>query len=349
MRLPHLVLVTALVALPLAGCLGDESPSPAAPAARNEPLANGATLAEGAAAVATLAEKLASDPANASADAPVWSVGDAWDYTGLRGGEPTGSGTLVVAQASAATYTLLATGADLATADAVFDISYVGPVRVADLAGAQEGTAVKFFDFPLRDGKSWTATWDGNAVTIVAKANPSIATPAGTHAGYDITASLEDGTVHATYDYVPALKWWSRIAFSEGWELRIDAAKSNWTGEALRGVANPLFDLAPVGPLTNTPAEAFTVAPEQDALVLILSGFTNIQARAIVLQDPSGAPVFLPGGDDVYVAPQPSGEFRSETLPATPGSWHVAMLGAHDPDGFVSLRGFEVALERIAV
>lgn len=349
MRPLSLLSIALAAALPLAGCLGGGD-VPAATSAQPEPLSNGAGLANDLEDALSLAELLAQDPANATVAAPVWSVGDAWSFATQQAdgaGEPV---TLAVTASNGQSYTLLPTGEDMAVYDALFDVSYVGPIRATDLAGAQDGTPVRFFDFPLKDGKSWSTTWDGLTITLTAKANPAISTPMGTQAGFDIVATREGGEVHATYDFVPALKWWSHIEFSAGYGLRLESFTANWTGSVLRGTANEVFNLAPVGPVTNMPGAAFSVAEGQSALAIVMMGHTEKQARAVLVTDPSHMPVFLEGGDDVLVDPAPRREFRVDTImqPA-PGQWHIGFAMLHDPHGMFHVMGHEIALEPVTL
>lgn len=350
-RLRPIFLASMTLVAGLAGCLsGEDAPAATAPG-QGETLAAGiadpSALADD---VEALADMLANDPANATVAAPVWSVRDAWTFTtGSPGGE-SASNTFVVTAASGTTYTLAPTATESAVYDALFDVSFIGPTRASDLAGSQHGTAVKFFDFPMADGKSWTTTWDGFELQVTAKANPRIDTPRGPQPGFDIVASLPDGSAHVTYNYVPAVKWWTTIIFSEGWGHTLTEFKQNWTGVAYTPVAKQVFSLAPVGPATHTPGQQFTVDEGQAVLAIVLMGHTEHQARAITLVDPNHAPVPLPGGEDVMVDPATRSEFRVDMIDApAPGQWGIAMAMAHEPDGFMMVAGHQVALEEIAV
>lgn len=351
-RLRPLILASMTLVAGLAGCLGGE-PNPAATASTaDEKLAAGIAdaTATGADSLASLAQMLANDPANATVPAPVWNVRDAWTVTtGSPGGE-SASNTFVVTASSGTTYTLASTGVEPAVYDALFDISFIGPMRASDLAGSQAGAAVKFFDFPLTNGKTWSTTWDGLEVRVTATANPRIETPRGPQPGFDIVAALPDGTPHATYNYVPAVKWWTSVTFSEGWGHTVTEFKENWTGTAYAPVSKEVFSLAPVGPATHTPGQQFKVDEGQAVLAIVLIGHTEHQARAITLVDPNHALVPLPGGDDVMVDPAVRSEFRVDMIEApAPGQWGILMAMAHEPDGFMMVSGHQIALDEIVV
>lgn len=334
----------AVAALALAGCMGaDSGASPAATGP--EPLANGAKAAELMPPEEALAASLAADPSNATLAVPVWAVGDSWTVVTANGETQ----TAVVTSASQQSYRLDVTGEQTASYDAIGDVSWIGTIRAADLAGAQQGTAVKFFDFPLADGKTWSTTWDGLEVTMTARLNPALATSAGTQPGFEIVAMAGDA-VHATYDFVPSMKWWSRIEWpAQGYGLAVSAYKPNWTGTAIRGTASQILELAAAGPVTNTPAAEFTVSEGQTTVMLLLMGATEQQARAMAIVDPEGQPFPLPEGEDVLVDGMPRDDFTTVQLPPTPGSWKIALAMAHDPEGSFVVFGSEVAMEQIVV
>lgn len=318
-------LLAALLLVPaLAGCIGGADE--AATAAVDAP--DAAALAAGNATAAA---------ANLSLfDAPVWSVGDAWTMEA-----PNGPVTLVVTQADASGYTLATDDEGLAGFDAMFDVSYVGRIRASDLAGSQGGQPIQFFSFPLEDGKRWTTTWDGLAVDLTATYSAAIPTPLGAQPGFTIEGkSGEEPYVH--YSYVPALRWWSHLAF-EGYEVKVTQASRNWTGTYVEAVAKPVFESATSAPVAMPGAGAFTVDEGQSFLMLSLAGEAPAHARALVVTDPSGAP-YMTQTSNFEASPQHGGYFLTERMPATPGQWHVASPILHHPEG-----GFVMAVHQVAV
>jgi hypothetical protein len=185
-----------LIALGLTGCIGPSSTT----------TADVAELPQAPVAVASAINN------SSAVEAPAWKAGDAWETTTRGAGN--GRGTLVVASASSDSYLLATDNPTLAGYDAMYDVSYVGRVRASDLAGAQRDKPVQFFAFPMKNGALWSTTWDGAQVVMSATFTPSIPT-AGGAPGFAIVAT-KDGKAYATYDYVPALKWWSHLDFAEG-------------------------------------------------------------------------------------------------------------------------------------
>lgn len=342
-------IILALASAQLAGCLGEDGSVDTA-AKGPERLSNGAQIVdEVEQGLAQLSEAIANDPVNASAPVPLWRVGDAWGVSSSGAGANE-EHTVVVTGVSGTSYALATTSESTAGYDAVYDISWLGGIRTSDLAGSQQGGPVKFFDFPLTDGKTWTTTWDGLEVTLTAKANPAISTPMGTKPGFDITGMAGD-EVHASYDYVPALRWWSRLAFpTQGYEIRVTSTTANWTGTVVSATANEVLSIHPSGPSTYVPANPFTVSDGQSWLLLTLISVTQQQARAISILDPAGQPVPMgEGQQDFMFDPQPHEEFTTAQLPGTPGQWELMIGALHDPDGFLLLTIHELAIAPVDV
>ena len=162
----------------LAGCAGSSSGAPES--------------SSGAPAVGTT-----------SLQAPSWSAGDWWNYTGTGG-----AFTYVVTAVGGSDYTMATDSAGLAFFDARFDVSTLGAIRKADLAGSQGTTRVEFFHWPLRDNLTWTTTWDGESMGIKAKElGPG---------KFGMTATHQNGTVYATYTYDNKTSWLTEVDFKDG-------------------------------------------------------------------------------------------------------------------------------------
>lgn len=113
----------------------------------------------------------ASDPApegDRGIPAPSWSLGDHWTFRPTAG-EPT---TFVVAEDLGFDWRMRTTDPELAFSEQAgelrpqYDISTLGAIRKADLAGSQGADRVQHFDFPLVAGKEWTTPWDGETFTV---------------------------------------------------------------------------------------------------------------------------------------------------------------------------------------
>lgn len=329
MRLPLLAISLLLAS---AGCIN------ATPSASDS-----ATLASGATGTALGALNSTTSAANASVDAPIWAAGDAYAIaTDNRG--VTEESVLVVTNANGDGYTLSTTSPTLATYDAMFDISYVGHVRAADLAGDQKGTAVQFFSFPLTDGKTWRASWDGLVVNVTAKAASNIPTPLGNQPGFTIVA-MDGNKAHATYDYVPALKWWSHIEFAGGYGLKVTKLAHNWTGSYVVATAKSVYDSSTAAPVVTINTQTFNVDASQTTLMLSFTGRATAWARGFALLDPNNQPMMTNQSSDFEAHPDGSAAFTSESLPATAGTWKISSPVLHHPDGKFRLQVFEVKVE----
>ena len=317
-----LLLAAALVA---GGCIGpdDAVESASVDAADELPLD----------AVAALAMAI---DRNASLDVPEWRVGDAWDVQ-LSGVEDGQRATFVVVAAEGSSYQLQSTSEQMATYDAMFDVSYLGRVRASDLAGHQQDQPVQFFSFPLSQGKTWTAQWDGLEVTLTAGFAPAIPTPLGPQPGFVIQGTTPDGQPYVEYDYVPALRWWSHIHFAEGYGFKVAGVRENWTGQYATATARTLLTLATGGP----PAGAFTVDEGQTTVALTLMGWAEAHARAVALVDPDHGERMGPA---VSHSATPAGSFEVLTFPAKPGQWKLAAPTAHHPNG-----GYAILVQQVAV
>jgi hypothetical protein len=293
---------------------------------------------------ATHAEKApAAAPAllnNSTVQAPVWRVGDAWTATS-KNGASSEHVTFVVTAASSDAYTLATTSPTLAGYDAMFDISYLGKIRASDLAGGQHGNPVAFFAFPMRDGAAWSTTWDGQQATVVATYAPAIPT-AGGQPGFTLVASV-GGKPYATYDYVPALKWWSHLDFAAGYGLAIDGARDNWTGAIATATAKEVFNSTTVFPVATLNTQTFHVDDRQTFVSVQIQGGAKGYARAYQLVDPNGTA--YPSGGPATDA-QPSGGFAYDQAqyPALAGDWKISAPAAHTNDGYFALVAHEVAV-----
>lgn len=319
------LVASVLLLLPaLAGCIGGSDEAGAATVDQPEAMLLGAGNETAAGANLSLVE------------APVWSVGDAWTVS-----TPDRSLTLVVTQADASGYTLSTDNEDVASYDAMFDVSFLGRIRASDLAGEQGGVPIQFFSFPLEDGKKWSTQWDGLTIDLTATFNPAVSTPLGARPGFMIEGKNgEESYVH--YSYVPDLRWWSHIAF-EGYEVKVEKVAQNWTGTYVEAVAKPVFESATSLPFAMSGVGAFTVDEGQSFLMLSLAGEAEAHARALFITDPSGAP-YMTQTSNVEASPQPDRYFLTERMPATPGQWHIAAPLLHHPHGGFALAVYQVAL-----
>lgn len=312
----------ALAAI-LAGCVQTESPTAASEPA--EPL-DTALLSTG---------EDAPGDAPLDVEAPEWLVGDAWSIVSRGFGEEERS-FLVVTAADASGYTLATSSEQAAGYDAMHDISYIGRIRASDLAGHQQGEPVKYFDFPLADGKTWTARWDGFDVALTATATPT---------GFAISGAI-DGAPYVEYDYSPEMKWWTRIHFVQGdYGFTVERLQPEWRGTIASATASVLYEAGPESPVFTSGTGSFTVDEGQTFAMLTLIGGGERWARAFVLTDPANSVYPTTTVENAEVeAMGPRGVFLQERLPATPGPWRVEAPAVHDPSG-----GFWLLVHQVAI
>jgi hypothetical protein len=155
-------------------------------------------------------------PPPGTAAPPTWRVGDWWNYTFTAGSG--GGATVVVSGETSADYVMDTDSQSTAFFNAREDISYLGPVRKADLAGSQGTQRVEFLRWPLRAGENWTTTWDGEERRIeVTRVAPDGVT--------DLASRRLDGRLHATYTFDPAARW------MRSWTFHDDAGEPAFAAE----------------------------------------------------------------------------------------------------------------------
>lgn len=171
-------------------------------------------------------------------DAPAWAVGDWWRYQG-----PGSEFTLVVSEDAGSSWIIDTDDVDLAFFHAQFGpISYLGEQRKSDLAGSQGSNDVRFFDWPLEHGKTWTTTWDGESFDMVAHAQGGDS--------FHIQA-MQDDVVINQYLYSNQTKWFEWISFGDAngtEQFRMDLLDrgSGYTGDVVR--VDPQIVVADYGP-----------------------------------------------------------------------------------------------------
>lgn len=128
--------------------------------------------------------------------APTWDIGDSWTFENTGPDGETSVMSLVVTGEEGGDYIIDTNEPTVAYFHAQMDISYLGEVRKSDLAGSQGSDRVRYFDFPLEDGKAWSTSWDGLTVDVevtdVAGGTVSLAATTGGRAFADYTYSVDD-------------------------------------------------------------------------------------------------------------------------------------------------------------
>lgn len=319
--------IPIVLTLLLAGCVGGDA-------------STGTSSASLEAGDVIVADETVTEAISDPGAVPRWNVGDAWSITSHGFGAQESS-FLVVTAATSDAYTLSTTSEQEAGYDAMFDISYIGQLRASDLAGSQQGTPILYYSWPLAEGKTWTTTWDGLAVTLTATAKPA--------GGFTIVG-VADGTDYVNYDYDPELKWWSYLNFvRDEYGITIGRLETGWTGEVASALAKEVYASSTTAPVASANSGAFTIDEGQSFAMVTLAGGGAQWARAFHLIDPSGAPYstttindFEADGAGMYV-------YHQEQIPAIPGEWQIASPALHDPSGGFTLTVHQVAVSKLAV
>lgn len=309
MRLAPFALLPVLL---LAGCSGKE---PAAEEDGAAPLASHDAHGGSAAGTHLLA--------------PTWSLGDYWTLSSPQGG----TFTHAVSADQGDDWVVDTDNADTAFFDALGDISFLGKVRKADLAGSQGSARVEFLRFPLQDNLSWSTTWDGAPTMIHVQ---SVADGKA-----ELLAMRADGTTYAQYTYSDKARYFTRFAFYDpegmavGFEWSLQTSGSNFGGQLVRWSVAELF--ATSGAIPTGTAKNFPVEP----------GFTDIHVSA-TLDCTAGAvavavgPPTGPAEDRGYAAqgacPLADQDAYSVEAPTEQEQWGAFVSGSPATTGTLELR-----------
>lgn len=311
------------------------------------------------------------------AAAPVWQVGQWFGHHVFFGADDSEGEHFnsVVVEASGGTSFLAADDQDVAIGHAFLDFPILGPVD-ADISTTGLGMDWEFYQWPLVDNKTWTRTvafpddpelWSTMAglspeVTYRATYAPEIPTASGgVFPGFEIEATLDDGTPVYTYDYVPAIGWYAHYWL---WDFTTEDPGDfvfhsmsmghglNWTGtyyiDTIETLAEVLNHVVPPVNEDGSPNTAFLMANPHTSFTMseqatYLAGFTFSYAMAGAhdtrLIDPNNevhewtatsTDNPATGGEGSFVGPD---DFLK--LDAVPGEWQATMVGA----GFVAVGG----------
>ena len=325
----HARVVLLLLALALAGCSGQD---PAATPATASP--------DGALPGADPLQAILDDPQHA-VQAPAWLPGQWWEWRTTFGTQVMdGTFCSIVAPDG----TLVTEKIDHAKQEAAFGHPLLGAIAPG-LGMSGYGGDWDLFDFPLTDGKSWTATlpniaWD----VLLPSETATVAMTAswdGSLPGYRIMGHVEQGMLlEATY--LPATGWFGELMLydidpgQEALEVGFTAvsAGTNYTGPVFAATAQLLLQLEDGNGFTDFPTEGgepFLIPEPQGQFTMTAGtvlygaaqGASVIGGRVITLTDPTGQQ------RQAIATGTPEGEaglFLDE--PSIAGQWTLATAGA---------------------
>lgn len=275
----------------------------------------------------------------ASVDVPEWDVGMHWTYDMSFGTTQ----TIVVTAKDSGAYTTDTDSEDVAFFHAQEEISTIGRIRASDLAGEQDGQKVKFFDFPLEDGKAWQATLDGNAYDVEAHAQDD---------GKWHMMMRQDGTTRVVYSYDPQVAWFAWIQYNDetGAEaFRMDLAShgDGYTGDVVRMALETVLE----HDIQGTDARTGQVPlPEADDLYLILNATCAAGAQQFAIGPASSAPSLATGAaapGEAFQHACPDDVVLERVIAEGPQEEWSWLYNAADPDARIEFRLLARTVERI--
>lgn len=294
--------------------------------------------------------------------APKWQVGDVFEQHMYFGKADTAGShiqTMVIDDAGDC-YTIATSDQEAARSESVYDYPILGCIGKQSLETSAFGTDWSWmYEFPLKDGKSWTATiesiinWNTYSfrtfeVTFDVEYDAAIDTPKGDYPGFWITGTTADGEKLLYYNYVPAVGW-----FSHFWIYDLDSADDpddimfhsmsmgtwkGYTGEYYLDESETLVDefvgfgvnpedpTSVTGNLDTLPAPIqFDVAETAQHMLGVVVPIAVMGRTDVLLMDPENnydqySQENTAEGDDVF-----SVNFIDRA--ATAGTWTVESLG----------------------
>lgn len=159
--------------------------------------------------------------ADSVVEAPQWEVGDYFGHHIFFGSEDT-SGThidAVVVDVSGSEYTLVSDQREAARWESAWDFPMLGTIGKQHLETTAFSDDWNLYDFPLSDGKTWTATFNPlfsgpRELTMTATFDPAIPTVGqGKKEGFRIEGVNQDGAVELVTDYIPEIGWYSELTY----------------------------------------------------------------------------------------------------------------------------------------
>lgn len=158
---------------------------------------------------------------------PVWELGEWWTFEIQVPGFDDETVRMVYAwdkdnymETRGWKHMMLGGPRDHAVFHAVFDINpFLGRIHSDVLSPHEDGLHSSIFDFPLEPpGETWeekpNQVFFGKSRSFESTYSESVPAPGGSTAGYEIVATADDGST-VTYNYVPDVKWFTRMEVTD--------------------------------------------------------------------------------------------------------------------------------------
>lgn len=247
--------------------------------------------------------------ANDTLQRPEWALGDWFGHHIFFGTDDTEGSHIntVIVEDLGGSWRLAPDSMEAAKWEAAWDFPMLGEVSKATLATTAFGSDWDLFQFPLSDGKTWSATIDPlfngeRTITLTASYNAEISTPYGDRPGFDIIGVNETGATEVVTDFVPDIGWYSRLTLldtsteDEGdYIIHVNSMGfgNNWTGtyflaEADEKISRQAY-MTPFDPAGSSPPEAaFFTMSQEDELYGIVFLLAQGGTSDFVMTDPAG-------------------------------------------------------------
>lgn len=265
----------------------------------------------------------AGNATNASFDAaPVWELRQWWRYRATSDEGPRADARVVTADQGSA-WLVGTDSPETAYFEAQFDISTIGRVRKADLAGEQRGGAVEYYRWPLQPNSTWTTTWDGAPRRIVVVGSEPASVGGRTFPGLALQG-FEGEVLRVRYNFVPAVGWFSYAHFlgPDGeFRLDLDAFGRGFNGTIVEARVERAYHDEAGGPLKGT--GAFTVPSGMsylDVQARFEGEFVDYQFGFLAPNGTRPGAIVGPCAGNCSIR-------VNRTLDAMPGEWKVGTLG----------------------
>lgn len=311
----------------LAGCAGD---SPATDASDTD--------TEGAGAGAG-----ALQGGNGSvAIAPAWEVGQSWTHEWTIGAGTAFTVKSIVAENTSSDYLLATDDEETAGLAAAFFFPDIGRMSKSDWTVRDGDYAFPWYNFPLEDGKTWSATEQNLGFDLgpVTRSLQLRAVSAGD--GRFTIEATENGVPRARYDYDPTLEWFSKyesLSQSEDGATVTDfsiitvSSASGFTGTYYQAAGDFLLNyFALVVPTTGQvlvePTKSFSITSTHTHVMAILFNFAVAGGGHIQLLAPDGRHWESNAISDADGASIAGSDGVQVFVPAVVGDWRVAWVGA---------------------
>ncbi|HLF16776.1 MAG TPA: hypothetical protein VI796_05030 [Candidatus Thermoplasmatota archaeon] len=290
-----------------------------------------------------------------------WSAGMTFDFVSTIGvpaqleGLDEGPFTAIVAADEGIGWLMGTDQAWAARLASTFGLLGLGRYAKEDLQSAGVLSGFDLYDFPMVDGANWTKEggyFDIDAPEFVPDRlsttvtyNRAIDTPLGNRPGFDMRTVTSNGTLLYTYDYVPAVGWfthfeWYYLGTPDVEDDLVSSVVLNDVGTGFKGSAlvdsaeEKVFMVAGFAPNTVDPTASivspvppipFDMGEGSTSLFGILVSATLGGVNRVTLLDPQNQATTC---DAVGGAPDAAFSFCWETLETVPGTWTLTSNGA---------------------